>query len=321
MEYESSNIYLYPGYDHVFRYLLKDLDNEKNCRVIEQLFANRKAERLWESILKHPTVNERFGEIFSAISAHSLNIPNKLESSQIFVFSNIAIQYIPDWKLIRIKNAGAKLVLYFLDDLSNRNSRIALKKTQKIDFDVVCTFDRANAESYGFHYMNSMYSALVEKNATVKYDACFIGSDKGRFSIVEDIYKKIAENNGNFFCSVYQTDERYKQKYKDMHINESIDYKEVAAIAQESNCIIDIVLGEQSGLSLRAYEAVAYNKKLLTNNQSIFSFPQYDERYMRYFETIEDIDWQFVLQRDEVDYGYRGEYSPVAFLKKVCEFL
>lgn len=321
MEYEDSNIYLYPGYDHVFRYLLKDLENEKNCRVIDYLFINRKAEKLWESILKHPTIKEKTGEILATITADSLVLPDKLENNQIFVFSNIAIQYIPNWMLKRIKNAGAKLVLYFLDDLSNRNSRIAFEKTKKITFDAVCTFDRTNAKTYGFHYMNSMYSALVKKNVTVKYDACFIGSDKGRFSIIENIYKKMVEQNATFFCSVYQTDESHKQKYKNMRINESIDYKDVAAIVQASNCIIDIVLGEQSGLSLRVYEALAYNKKILTNNQSILSFPQYDERYMRYFKTVEDIDWHFVLQRDPIDYGYNGEYSPIAFLKKVCEFL
>ena len=321
MIYEKSSFIIFPGYDHVFQYLLKDLDNENNCRVIEHLFINRKIEKLWESILKHPTVNEKIGEIIATITAGCLFLPDKIENNQIFIFSNIAIQYIPVSTLKRIKNAGAKLVLYFLDDLANRNSRIAFEKTKKIAFDAVCTFDRANADTYGFHYMNSMYSALVKKNPTVKYDACFIGSDKGRFTIVENIYKKMAEKNGTFFCSVYQTDERYKQKYKNMRINESIDYKDVAAIVQESNCIIDIVIGKQTGLSLRAYEALAYNKKLLTNNKSILSFPQYDERYMRYFETIEDIDWQFVLQRDTVDYGYKGEYSPVGFLKKVCEFL
>ena len=321
MKYEYTNIYLYPGYDHVFQYLLKDLENEKNCRVIDHLFDSRTAERLWEHISKHPTIKEKTGEFFSTITANSLILPKKVEENQVYVFSNIAIQYIPDWELKRIKNAGAKLVLYFLDDLGNRNSRIAFEKTKRILFDAVCTFDRANAEAYGFHYVNSMYSILENRDVTVKYDACFIGSDKGRFSIVESIYKKLLEQNGTFFCCVYQTDESHKQKYNNMRINESIDYKDVTEIVRESNCIIDVVLGEQSGLSLRVYEAIAYNKKLLTNNRSIFEFPQYDERYMRYFETIEDIDWRFVLQREPVDYGYKGEYSPVVFLKKVCGFL
>lgn len=321
MEYESSNIYLYPGYDHVFQFLLKDLENEKCCRVIDRLFNNQKAEKMWNTILRHPTINEKFGEIFSTISSGSLNIPNELDSNKILVFSNIAIQYVPNWLLNRIRGTGAKLVLYFLDDLSNRNSQIALNKTKQIAFDGIWTFDKENAESNGFHYMNSMYSASVKKTITEKYDACFIGSDKGRFSIIADIYNNMIEKNGKFFCSVYQTDENYKKSYKNMCINESIDYERVTEIVQESNCIIDIVLGQQSGLSLRAYEALAYNKKLLTNNPSIFTLPQYNEQYMRYFNRVEDIDWNFVLQKEKVDYGYSGEYSPIAFLKKVCEFL
>ena len=321
MKYEFINIYIYPGYDHVFQYLLKDLEYEKNCKVVNYLFNNKKVEKLWKYLSKHPTIVEKAGGLFATITASSLILPKKFEENNVLIFSNIALQYIPNWKLKQIESSDAKLVLYFLDDLSNRNSRVALKKTKKISFDAICTFDKANAETYGFHYVNSMYSVLKNKEICVKYDACFIGSDKGRFPIIEGIYKKMVEHNASFFCSVYQTDESHKQNYKNMLINESIDYKDVVTIVQESNCIIDIVLGEQSGLSLRAYEAVAYNKKILTNNRSIFKFPLYDERYMRYFEKIEDIDWQFVLRSESVDYGYNGEYSPVVFLKKVCKFL
>lgn len=321
MLYENTSFILFPGYDHVFRYLIKDLENERNCNIISDLFSHKYIEDLWKVITKHPTVNEKLGEIFSSITAFDLRIPNMLNNNHVLVFSNIAVQYIPDWLLKKIKKSGAKIVLYFLDDMTNRNSCIALKKTKRIDFDVVTTFDKVNADTHGFQYMNSMYSILKTNESKVIYDACFIGSDKGRFQIIEKIFKKITDLKGDFFCSVYQTDSRHKDKYKAMHINESYDYKDVIDTVTKSNCIIDVVLGEQSGLSLRVYEAIAYNKKLLTNNKSIFEFPQYDERFMRYFANVEDIDWNFVFQREQVDYQYDGTYSPIEYLKKICKLL
>ena len=60
----------------------------------------------------------------------------------------------------------------------------------------------------------------------------------------------------------------------------------------ESDVLLDITDGGQTALTLRPYEAIVYNKRLLTNNQSILDFEFYDPRYMRYFTEITDEDIQ-----------------------------
>ena len=75
-----------------------------------------------------------------------------------------------------------------------------------------------------------------------------------------------------------------------------------------------------TGLSLRPYEAVCYNRKLLTNNKSILDFPYYDSRYMQYFETVEEIDWDWVKEDIPVDYGYDCKFSPMRLLEHMVSF-
>ena len=64
-------------------------------------------------------------------------------------------------------------------------------------------------------------------------------------------------------------------------------------------------------------EAICYNKKLLTNNKSIFEFPYYNPQYMRYFSDISQIDMEFLKREETVDYGYNGDYSPLNFIKRI----
>ena len=73
----------------------------------------------------------------------------------------------------------------------------------------------------------------------------------------------------------------------------------------------------QKALTLRPYEAVVYNRKLLTNNRSILDFKYYNSRYMQLFERAEEIDWDWIAADTEVDYGYQGDYSP----RKLLELL
>ena len=103
---------------------------------------------------------------------------------------------------------------------------------------------------------------------------------------------------------------------------EKIPYSEALRRTLEAKCILDVVRPNQTGMTLRYYEAVTYNRKLLTNNPSLFSFPYYDERFMQYFEKVEDIDWDWVKEDIEVDYHYNGEFSPLRLMEdiiKACE--
>lgn len=87
----------------------------------------------------------------------------------------------------------------------------------------------------------------------------------------------------------------------------------------KSNCILEVLATGQSGATLRYYEAVCYNKKLLTNNKNIVNLPFYNPEWMHVFENTEDIDWGWVKERVPVDYHYDGRFSPIHLIDRIIE--
>lgn len=95
-------------------------------------------------------------------------------------------------------------------------------------------------------------------------------------------------------------------------------YKDTLKDMASSNCILELVTPNQSATyTLRDYEAIIYNKKLLTNNKDIFKFPFYNKEYMKYFEDIEDVDFNWIKKDLEIDYKYDGRYSPEKLIEEI----
>lgn len=73
----------------------------------------------------------------------------------------------------------------------------------------------------------------------------------------------------------------------------------------------------QSGVTLRYYEAIVYNKKLLTNNKFVKRLPFYNPKFMYIYEKVEDIDIEWIKKEEMVDYKYNDEFSPVKLIEDI----
>ena len=101
-------------------------------------------------------------------------------------------------------------------------------------------------------------------------------------------------------------------------IRKKLLYKDTIEKMLTCNCILDIVdSGSSGGVSLRFFEAVVYNKKLLTNNKNIVKMPFYNPNYMKIFEKYDDIDLDWLKNNENVDYGYNGEFEAIEFIKRI----
>ena len=101
--------------------------------------------------------------------------------------------------------------------------------------------------------------------------------------------------------------------------NRKISYWQVLECVQGANCILEVLQEGQEAQSIRYFEAVVYNKKLLTTNRHLSELPFYDGRYMKYFEKPEDIDPAWVKEEEKIDYGYRNEFSPLHLIDYIKE--
>ena len=101
--------------------------------------------------------------------------------------------------------------------------------------------------------------------------------------------------------------------------DKDLPYENVVSNILSANCILEMVAKGQNVQTARYYEAVCYNKKLLTNNPNIKELSFYNPKYMQHFESVEDIDFEWVKRRELIDYHYNNEFSPNHILGKLEE--
>jgi hypothetical protein len=179
---------------------------------------------------------------------------------------------------------------------------------QSNEIDDVLTFDLVDAKKFGWTYTGPCYYSrkkLTSQDITTAL--YYVGRMKDRKKLINECYQHVSEKASCVF-KVAACNEKLISGIE--VIEKSISYDQILCDVQTCNCILEIVKEGQTGPTLRYFEAVCYNKKLLTNNSAIRNLPFYDKRYMRVFKSALDIDVDWVSKRDVVDYHYDGRFSP-----------
>lgn len=214
-----------------------------------------------------------------------------------------------------------KLGLILIDSLSANyeSATIARNCLQEVKFDFVFTFEPQDAAEWGFEYCNTLYSVIVEpKTLGVPYDICYIGNIKDRLPLLLKLLNDANANQTRVLMKVAGcNEEAQKQLPPEAILKFGMGYPNNVVSTMQSNCIFDITQKCQTGVTLRYYEAVVYNKKLLTNNHAIKKMPFYNERYMKTYDDLKDVDWDWVKSVEKIDYGYNGEFSPMHILETI----
>lgn len=185
----------------------------------------------------------------------------------------------------------------------------------------IYTFDQYDASRFGLKFIDSFYSKLVIPSSAlvVRQGIYYIGKAKDRlqkilsfcdffrnhgvdfdFNIMVDHSGLISDGNVKFKTSAVP----YTQSVNDM-----LGFSTIFDITEEG----------QHGATLRYYEAVVYNKKLVTTNPYVRDLYYYNPEYMKIVQKPEDIDVDWLKEPMDIDYGYDGRFSPVKFLKLIQE--
>ena len=211
-------------------------------------------------------------------------------------------------------------IVYFIDPLSHLTSKKMRENIFSLNYDTLISFSKSDAEKLNGIYSTSFYSKLpVQKAEKQKAGVYFVGNNKGRLKILHEIYQQL---NNHVECKfkIFNVEDK-DQKEKNIIYNSYLPYEEILKEIQEYNCILEINQSDQDGVTLRYYEAVVYNKKLITNNLMVKSMPYYDEKYMYVFERPEDINYneliQWIKEDVRVDYKYDGRFSPICLIKEI----
>ncbi|MDR0950473.1 MAG: hypothetical protein LBM13_02370 [Candidatus Ancillula sp.] len=246
------------------------------------------------------------------------------------IFQNNSLIKSFDYKWLNrlAKKENIHLVYYTFDAWESELSYKEIVK--KINFEKIYTYSPDDAKKYGFELFLTPYSILYpdltsNKKQDIKYSIEFVGMNSDfRKDLLSKIDKEILTKKYLDLVEFNQSGDIITPTgTESWNKSKALDYKETLKVAIKSNVILEIAYNNNyTAPTLRYYEAVVYNKKLLTNIKNIKNFPFYNSKYMRIFEKIEDInqemiDW--IKQKETIDYGYDGLFSPSKLLEKVSE--
>lgn len=229
-------------------------------------------------------------------------------------------------RYLRKKYKGIKLA-YTFTNIIKYTAANELGYLDKLNdwYDVVYAFDPEDAKKYGFAYSPLIYDAdpLYDKNVKESKEnlVFYIGQAKDRLLGLLTCFEKLKELGITADFHIANV-EKADIKYEDEIVyNKFMTYEECVDSIQKATCLIDIIQGESTGLTIKTCEAVCYDKKLITTNKHVKDYPFYDPKYIRIVESPNDIDKEFFTENRDVRYSQEGKnvFSASSFLKRLDE--
>ena len=310
-----------PGSDYG-NAMWSDIDKLSNGHEFDYAIASdNKILRLLHHIHFSFTLNKKIDLPFQKIwkRSYALESIRFSDNKQYFVL-------LPDVSACRIDKSYLNYLqskkniclVLFIVNIMQRKTRLVLDRVGY--FDYVFTFSKIDADNYGFIYHDSVYSKQkTNKKIIVKNDAFFAGAySEKRLELLREIVKKMQDNGLNSKFHINGVQKSFMRKDGIVY-NHPLSYREVLYNTIASNCIIEILGAESDcGFTMRTAEALCYNKKLITNNSSIRFSKYYDPNKILIFNSINDIAIDFIEDRTAIDYGYKGDYSPLRLIEEDC---
>lgn len=195
----------------------------------------------------------------------------------------------------------AKIVCFAQDLITRIDDMYTLQHTDteyaKEYSDLFITFDTNDASKYNLKYFPTVFSAPsnIWDNSGNNCGMYFLGRDKGRGKLLAELKERAVMNNLSCNFIILDDDGTASIRTEGLHYTSiPLTYRENLQNVAHCDCIVEMLQKNAASPTFRLWEAISFNKKLLTNNISIKSSPFYDERYISTFSSLEDIDWEFI---------------------------
>lgn len=218
----------------------------------------------------------------------------------------------------------AKLVWYMWDSLRNRPDL-----HRNLDFfDHCLTFDRQDAREFGMQYRALFFPRKAgeanSSNNKIRHDISFIGTaHSDRFKIINEVKQSLDEEISFYNYLFLQAPWVYRAykifnrsnfknaKKKDFEYT-PLNRDRVYQVFQESFAVLDIEHPQQSGMTMRTFETVGAEKKLITTNRSIVDEDFFNPANVIVFERGKNIDISrdfFKTPYEKIDEKLYRKYS------------
>lgn len=175
---------------------------------------------------------------------------------------------------LKSENANARIIFWYWNNLTDKMLQPEKIKALGIE---TWSYNKFDCEKYNLQYNTQFYSVkFYEKmRKPIKQshiDLAFIGKDKGRMSQIDGLKKKTCLKVYTYYVA-----DHFYLFFKNFRYHFfPISYKKMIEIQNFAKAILDIETNIYGGLSLRIFDGLYFEKKVVTNNRSVIDEEFYD---------------------------------------------
>lgn len=183
---------------------------------------------------------------------------------------------------LKIKSFSKKYIAYLYDS----TERCPIEHLLDGIFDEIFSFDRADIAKYNFKETNNYnYIETINTDCSkIKNDVLYIASFDNRIYKLLSLKEHFKKMNLNCrFIIIGKKTILFKIKSNFSNLTEGMELRRkrikqnnLKDLYLETKIVLDIVRKNQSGLSFRIFEAMAFERKIITNNQNVKHYDFYN---------------------------------------------
>lgn len=151
-------------------------------------------------------------------------------------------------------------------------------------FDRFYVFDPKDIKNSEFSLLpstNFYFDHTINKNLEIEYDFYYVGAHHhSRYHLVTSFAQFIEDegytSNLNVFpLDIHDDPRKYYPNSNIKILDNIVPFTNNTQLSQKGRVLLDFVINEHSGLSFRTFEALGYQKKLITTNQDVVHYDFY----------------------------------------------
>lgn len=206
------------------------------------------------------------------------------------------------------------MIIFHLGDLLSTHKNINISEIKDFS-DLVVTYDHNDAENNIITYHSHPYSSLPSEMLACSEgnsQLLFYGYAKNRSKLILQVYDKMKASGVKCDFSIPGLTSEDCSNRPELANAKFTPYLDYLKKLQCTDCILEIIQSGSQGCTFRTWEAIVYNKKLITNNKSIKDEPFYNQEYIQVIDSVESINVEWIKKDIKVNYGYADQISPKA---------
>lgn len=256
------------------QYFVDYLDTEKVLRIARDRYKsiNTNLKALFKFVIP---LRERYRETLLAqaeLDSHAYSINGQYDVIFVINGDGVTDEF---YEYLRRTSPQSTWLLYLWDDRKTLFKVHHIERFQKV---FSYNIDDCARFGYSFQPMFTQQRGIDALFGDVgkEHDICIIGSaTKERVRATKQLIKKYG-NRYSIYIYLYS-----RQKCEDIDTyNTPLSFEEYMRTLEKSRCVLEIVRKHQTGPTTRVNDCIFTKTKVITNNQSVKRYPQYNKNIM-----------------------------------------